>query len=150
MNSGDSHDLWGHMLSCLQPGIWYLVDDAEEAFHPTLHRAISLSVYLYQLLLIESGIMLRHGENLRFSLRKLNEFKVHLQENLDVRYTQFFLLTEGKNRHFVCVSVPEFSKLVEQASSRQHLFLQNNQLEVTYLAYYIIYPISKHLILNQS
>jgi hypothetical protein len=49
MNSGESIDLWRHVLSCLQPGIWYLVDDAEEEFHPALRRAISLSAYLYQI-----------------------------------------------------------------------------------------------------
>jgi hypothetical protein len=87
MNSGESIDLWRHVLSCLQPGLWYLVDDAEEEFHPTLRRAISLSAYLNQILLVESGVLCRHGENVRFSLRKLDDIKVHLQENLDVRYT---------------------------------------------------------------
>jgi hypothetical protein len=65
MNSGESIDLWGHVLSCLQPGIWYLVDDAEEEFHPTLCRVMSLSAYLYQLQLIESGVLNSHGDNLR-------------------------------------------------------------------------------------
>ncbi len=91
MNSGESIDLWRHVLSCLQPGLWYLVDNAEEEFHPTLCRAISLSAYLYQILLVESGVLYRHGENFRFSLRKLDDIKVHLQENLDVRYTRNFL-----------------------------------------------------------
>jgi hypothetical protein len=103
MNSGESIDLWGHVVSCLQPGIWYLVDDAEEEleFHPTLHRAISLSAYLYKILLIESGVLYRHGENLRFSLRKLDDIKVHLQENLDIRYTRNFMQAGGKNRLFL-------------------------------------------------
>jgi hypothetical protein len=39
----------------------------------------------------------------------------------------------GKNRLFLCVDVPRFSKPIEQASSRQHLSLQNNQLDETYL-----------------
>ncbi len=91
MNYREAIDLWGHVFSCLQPGIWYLVDDAEEEFHPTLCRTISLSIYFYQILLVDSGVMYRHGDNFRFSLRKLDEIKVHLQENLDVRYTRIFL-----------------------------------------------------------
>jgi hypothetical protein len=96
MNSREAIDLWGHVFSYLQHGIWYLVGDAEEEFHPTACMVISLSVYLYKLLLIESGIMFRHGDNLSFSLRKLDEIKVHVQENLDIRYSRIFCKQEVK------------------------------------------------------
>jgi hypothetical protein len=133
MSSEESIDLWRHVLSCLQPGIWYLVDDAEEEFPPTLCRAISLNAYLYQLLLIDSGVLYSHGENLRFSLRKLDNIKVHIQENLDVRYMKFSASRRQKQTLF-CIGVPRFSKAIQQASSRQRLSLQSNQLDGTYLA----------------
>ncbi len=40
----------------------------------------------------------------------------------------------GKNRRFVWLGIPSFFKQVEQASSRQHLLQQNNQLEGPFLA----------------
>jgi hypothetical protein len=83
MNSGEAIDILGYVFSCLQPGIWYLVDDGEDEFHPSACMAIHLSAYLYQLLLKESGIMFKHRDNMRFNLRKLDEIKVHSQENLN-------------------------------------------------------------------
>jgi hypothetical protein len=102
MNSGVATDLWGHVFSCLQPSIWYLVDDAEEEFHPTLCRSISLSASLYQILLVDSVVMYRYGSNLRFSLR-LDDLKIHLQENLGIRYTRNFCKQEEKQFFSLCV-----------------------------------------------
>ncbi len=48
----------------------------------------------------------------------------------------------GKNRLFLCIGFPRFSKPIEQASSRQCLVLQNNQLDGTYLA--LLHHLSNH------
>ncbi len=126
-----------------------MVDDAEEEFHPNLHRASSLSVYLYQLLLIESEIVFRHGKNLRFSLRKLDDIKFHLQENLDVRYTRFFFKQEAKSDFFfVSASQDSLNQLNKQAGSID--CCKTISCNGPTLRYYTDYPISKHLNYSQS
>ncbi len=102
-----------------------------------MHMAISLSIYLYQTLLLASAIMSRHGDNIRFSLQKLDQIKVHLQENIDIRKTRNFLQVGGKNRLFICKGIPRFSKHVKQAKSREQLnaVREDNQLGAAYLAY---------------
>jgi hypothetical protein len=89
MNFDETLDLLRHVLLSLQPGIWYMVDDADE-FYPTMHMAISLSIYLYQTLLLASGIMSRHGENIRFSLQKLDQIKVTYKRTLTSDIQGFF------------------------------------------------------------
>ncbi len=111
----------GACIFLSEPGIWYLVDDVEEEFHPTLRRSISLSAFLYQILLVDSGLMYRHGDNFRFSLRKLDEIKVHLQENLDVRYTRNFCKQEAKTDSlFVWESQDSPSQLSKQTAGSEY------------------------------
>ncbi len=134
MASPEIIDILQQMFLCLNPGTWFIVDDSDE-FFPSLCKAVSLNANRYKNLLLLCGIMFRFGDNLRFSLQKLQDIKISLQENVTINITRVYLHRGGKNRFFVCVGVPTYTSPKAQLRSNQqlHATWQDNQLAAAYL-----------------
>ena len=107
MASPEIIDILQQVFLHLNPGIWFIVDDTDE-FSPSLCKAVSLNANSYKNLLLLSGILFRFGENYRFSLQKLQDIKISLQENVSISITRAYLHRGGKNRFFVCVGAPTY------------------------------------------
>jgi len=90
MASPEIIDILQQVFLRLPPGIWFIVDDTDE-FSPSLRKAVSLNANRYKNLLILSGIMFNFGGNYRFSLQKLNDIKISLQENVIINITRVYL-----------------------------------------------------------
>ena len=118
MASPEIIDILQQVFLRLNPGIWFNVDSTDE-FSPSLCKAISLNANRYKNLLLLSGIMFRFGDNFRFSLQKLQDIKISLQENVSINITRAYLHRGGTNRSFICVGAPTYTSPKAQLSSTQ-------------------------------
>ncbi len=121
MLSQEVADLLQHAFWQLHPSIWFIVDDDDNIFTPSLRSGLSLSPYLYSKLLQLSGIRKRYGNNYRFNMRVLDYIKVSFQENFIINISRSHMERGGKNRLFLCIDAPIYKCPHDQAKSRQRL-----------------------------
>jgi hypothetical protein len=133
MTPGEVADLLQHALRKLQPGIWFVVDDINEC-NPSFRKLINLSLFLYDNLLQLSGILMQYRENHKFNLRYLDNLRIAMKENITINSSRCFMERGGRNLLFLCMNAPLFCSPREQAKSRLHLVIENNQLDGAYLA----------------
>jgi hypothetical protein len=74
-------------------------------------------------------------------MRNLDTITINLQENIIINTSRCFLERGGSNLLFFCTDAPLFRSLREQVKSKQHLLIENNQLDGPYLV--LLYYLSR-------